>query len=31
MGEILNHFRKTTAKGLKNMRNEVMLEKLGKN
>ncbi len=30
MGEILNHFRKITAKGLKNVRNKLMLEKLGK-
>ncbi len=31
MGEILNHFRKITAKRLKNVRNKLMLEKLRKN
>ncbi len=30
MGEILNHFRKITTKGLKNVRNKPMLEKLGR-
>ncbi len=31
MGEILDYFRKITVKGLKNVRNKLMLEKLGKN
>ncbi len=31
MREILNHFRKITVKGLKNLRNKLILEKLGKN
>ncbi len=30
MGEILIHFRKITVKGLKNLRDELTLEKLGK-
>ncbi len=30
VGEILNSFRKVTVKGLKNVRNKLMLEKLGK-
>ncbi len=31
MGEILNHFRKITVKGLKSVWNKLMLEKLTKN
>ncbi len=31
MGEILDHFRQITVKGLKNMRNKLMLEKRAKN
>ncbi len=31
MGEIRNYFRKITVKGLKNVSNKLMMEKLGKN